>query len=77
MKLAKTAPMGGKIWTRPFVFLSLLAIQHTSTGIASTIMAIVPVLIIPFAVVLFKEKVNAKEIVGAVIAVIGTAIMFS
>lgn len=27
MKLAKTAPMGGKIWTRPFVFLSLLALM--------------------------------------------------
>ena len=59
------------------VYLSLLAVQHTSTGIASTIMSIVPVLIIPFAVVLFKENVNAKEIVGAVIAVIGTGIMFS
>ncbi|MBT8054874.1 MAG: Ni/Fe-hydrogenase cytochrome b subunit [Gammaproteobacteria bacterium] len=26
MKLAKTAPMGGNIWTRPFLFLSLLAL---------------------------------------------------
>ena len=59
------------------VYLSLLSIQHTSTGVASTIMSIVPVLIIPFVVVLFKEKVNIREILGAVIAVIGTAIMFS
>jgi len=26
MKLAATAPMGGKIWTRPFLFLALLAL---------------------------------------------------
>ncbi|MBW8017627.1 MAG: DMT family transporter [Planctomycetes bacterium] len=62
----------------PFVgvYLSLLAIQYISTGEASTIIAIVPVLIIPFSILLFKEKVNLREIVGAVIAVSGTAIMF-
>lgn len=59
------------------VYLSLLAIQHTSTGVASTIMAIVPVLIIPFSILLFKEKINLQEIFGAIIAVTGTAIMFS
>ena len=58
------------------VSLSLLAVQHTIAGVASTIMAIVPVLIIPPAVILFKEKVNAKEVIGAVIAVIGVAILF-
>jgi drug/metabolite transporter (DMT)-like permease len=58
------------------VSFSLLAIQNTETGVASTIMAIVPVLIIAPAVVIFKEKVNLKEIVGAIIAVTGTAVMF-
>lgn len=59
------------------VYLSLLAVQNTSTGVASTIMAIVPVLIIPFSILLYKEKINLREIVGAIIAVTGTAIMFS
>jgi drug/metabolite transporter (DMT)-like permease len=59
------------------VYLSLLAVQNTSTGVASTIMAIVPVLIIPFSILLFKEKINLREIIGAAIAVTGTAIMFS
>lgn len=58
------------------VSLSLLAIQHTETGIASTIMAIVPVLIIPMAIVFFKERVTFREIAGAVIAVIGVGILF-
>jgi len=58
------------------VSFSLLAIQNTQAGIAATIMAIVPVLIIPPAIILFKEKVNWKEIIGATVAVFGVAIFF-
>jgi len=58
------------------VSLSLLAIQHTKTGIASTIMAIVPVLIIAPSVYLFKEKVTKREILGAVLAVFGVGLLF-
>lgn len=58
------------------VSFSLLAIQHTQAGIAATIMAIVPVLIIPPAILLFHEKVNWKEIIGAGITVGGVAIFF-
>ena len=63
----------------PFVgvYMSLLAVKYTATGIASTIMATVPVMIIPFSVLLYKEQINFREIAGAVIAVAGTAIMFS
>ncbi|MBT3382278.1 MAG: DMT family transporter [Prolixibacteraceae bacterium] len=58
------------------VSFSLLAVQNTKTGIAATLMAIVPVLIIPPAVILFKEKLNWKEILGAVITVGGVALFF-
>lgn len=58
------------------VSLSLLAVQHTATGIASTIMAIVPVLIIPLAILIKKERTTLKEIVGAAIAVGGVSIYF-
>jgi len=58
------------------VSLSLLAVQHTSTGIASTIMAIVPVLIIAPSVYLFKEKVTKREILGAILAVCGVGLFF-
>ncbi|HAZ00579.1 MAG: hypothetical protein A2W90_04830 [Bacteroidetes bacterium GWF2_42_66] len=58
------------------VSFSLLAVQHTQAGIAATIMSIVPVLIIPPAILLFKEKVNWKEIAGAMVAVGGVAIFF-
>lgn len=58
------------------VSFSLIAVKNTSAGIASTIMAIVPILIIPPAVVFLKDKVAFKEILGALIAVTGVAILF-
>lgn len=58
------------------VTFSLLSVKHTSTGIASTIMAIVPVLIIPPAILFFKEKITPREILGAIIAIGGVALFF-
>ncbi len=58
------------------VSFSLLAVKYTTTGVASTIMAIVPVLIIPPAILLFKEKVTLKEVAGAILAVMGVVVLF-
>lgn len=58
------------------VSFSLLAIKYTSTGVASALMSIVPVLIIAPAVVVFKEKITAKELAGAIITVVGVALFF-
>ncbi len=58
------------------VSLSLLAAQHTATGIAATLMATTPVLIIAPARFLFNERIGWREIVGALIAVAGAAVIF-
>jgi len=58
------------------VSFSLIAVKYTDTGIAATLMSIRPVLIIPFAITFFKEKVTLKEIIGAAIAVTGVVIFF-
>jgi drug/metabolite transporter (DMT)-like permease len=59
------------------VSLSLFSIQHSrNTGVASTIMAIVPILIIVPSVFLFKQKITKTEIVGAFMSVIGVAMFF-
>lgn len=58
------------------VSFSLMAVQRTHAGIAQTIMSLVPVLIIPPAILLKKEKVHWREIVGAAIAVAGVALFF-
>jgi len=58
------------------VSFSLLAVQHTKTGIAATIMALVPVMIIAPAAVFFREKVTLREVFGALIAVAGSVLLF-
>ena len=58
------------------VSFSLIAIQYTNTGIAATLMSIVPILIIPPAVLIFKQKVSVKEIIGVTISVGGVALFF-
>ncbi len=58
------------------VSFSLLAVKYTSSGIAATIMSIVPVLIIPFSVMMFREKITPREILGAFVAITGVALFF-
>jgi len=58
------------------VSFSLIAIQHTQAGIASTIMAIVPILIIPPAILIYKQKVTVIEIFGAIISIGGVTLFF-
>jgi drug/metabolite transporter (DMT)-like permease len=58
------------------VSFSLIAVKYTEAGIASTIMALVPVFIILPAVVMFKQKVTLAEIAGAIVSVAGVALFF-
>ncbi len=58
------------------VSLSLLAVQHTNPGVASTLMSVTPVLLIPVAIFYKKEKVHIKETIGALIAVSGVGLVF-
>jgi drug/metabolite transporter (DMT)-like permease len=58
------------------VSFSLIAVKYTEAGIASTIMALVPVFIILPAVVQYKQKVTIPELLGAVVSVAGVALFF-
>ncbi len=58
------------------ISFSLLAVKHTQAGIASTIMAIVPVLILAPSAWIYKEKITPVEIAGAIISVAGVAFFF-
>ena len=58
------------------VSFSLLALQYTATGIASTIMSISRIIIIPISIIVFLESVTKKEIIGAIISILGVAILF-
>lgn len=64
--------------TGPFlgVSLSLMAVQYTEAGIASTLMALTPIFIIWPAYMMFKQRVTVREVVGAVISVVGVSLFF-
>jgi drug/metabolite transporter (DMT)-like permease len=83
IKAAPKDPVGMKLTVAgaiagPFlgVALSLFAMQRTFAGIVSTLIGLTPALIIPPSIIFFKQKVRALEIIGALIAVAGSAVFF-
>ena len=62
----------------PFVGVgfSLMAVQYSAAGIASTLMAMTPIIIILPAYWLFHEKITWKAVLGALISVIGVSLFF-
>jgi len=58
------------------VAFSLMAVQNAKAGVAATIMALTPVIIIAPTALIFKEKVTPHAIIGAVLAVAGVAVLF-
>ena len=58
------------------VSLSLMAVQYTSAGIASTLMALTPVLIlIPYAFI-YKQRITPREVLGVMVSMLGVALFF-
>jgi drug/metabolite transporter (DMT)-like permease len=55
---------------------SLIAIEYAKVGIASTLMATMPIIMLPISRFYFKEKLDWKAIIGAFVAVMGAAIIF-
>ncbi len=64
--------------TGPFigVWLSLIAVQLTQVGVASTLIALPPVFLLPIGAVVFKEKVGVGAIAGTVVAMVGVGLLF-
>ena len=62
----------------PFVGVgfSLMAVQYTAAGIASTLMAMTPIIILLPSRWLFHEKITWRAFFGAVISVIGVSLFF-
>ena len=58
------------------VSASLLAVQHTGIGVASTLMALPPVFMLPISYFVFKERFGWQAIAGTLVAVAGVALLF-
>ena len=62
----------------PFVGVgfSLMAVQYTAAGIASTLMAMTPIIILLPSYWLFHEKITWRAVIGAIISVVGVSLFF-
>lgn len=58
------------------VWLSQIAVQQSYVGIASTLMAMTPIVILPISKFYYKEKISYRAVIGTVIALVGVAIIF-
>ena len=83
LKTAVKDPKGMKYATLLTIFgpalgvsLSLMAVRYANAGIASTLMALTPVLIIAPDVLINKHKIKVKEILGVLVSVTGVALFF-
>jgi len=58
------------------ITLSLVSVAYTSVGVAATLMATVPILMLPLVRFVLKENVSWRALAGAMIAVAGVAVLF-
>ncbi|MDP8241390.1 MAG: DMT family transporter [Candidatus Hatepunaea meridiana] len=77
-KKALAFTMGGAFFG-PFagVWLSVIAIKYTETGIAATLTATVPIMMLPVVYFVFKERISGRTLIGTIIAVAGIALLFN
>jgi len=58
------------------VWLSLIAVRLTKTGVAATLMATVPLMMLPLVALSGQEKISRRAVLGALVAVAGVAVLF-
>ncbi len=58
------------------VWMSLVAADRAPVGVAQSLCSLAPIFILPFAVWIHKERISARAVMGAVIAVSGTFVLF-
>lgn len=57
------------------VFFSLVAIQFAEIGVASTLMSLPPIFLIPIGYYFFDEKITWRAVVGTIVALVGVGIL--
>ncbi|MER2599252.1 MAG: DMT family transporter [Caldilineales bacterium] len=70
--------IGGGALTGPYigVWLSMVAVQHGAMGIASTLLALAPVLLIPLSAWFFGERITQRSVLGTVLTLVGVGMIF-
>ena len=58
------------------VWMSLIAVQNAYVGVASTLMALTPILVLPVSKWVFKEQVSWQAVIGTLVSMAGIALIF-
>ncbi len=57
------------------VWLSLVAIEEAPLGIASTLMSLTPIFLLPITRLVFSEPISYRAVIGTIVALSGAAIL--
>ena len=68
----------GGAFAGPFigVWLSLIAVQQIPLGIATTLTSLSPIVLLFIGRLLFKERITGRAVLGTLIAITGTVLLF-
>jgi drug/metabolite transporter (DMT)-like permease len=58
------------------VTLSLYAVQNTEVGVASTLTALPPIILLPVGYFFFKERFGWQSVLGTLLAMVGVSLLF-
>jgi drug/metabolite transporter (DMT)-like permease len=58
------------------VTASLFAVQHAAIGVASTLMALPPIFLLPIGYFFFKERFGWQAVAGTLVAMLGVTLLF-
>jgi len=58
------------------IWFSLMAVQLAPVGVAATLMALPPVILIPLGYFIYRERVSRRGVIGTLVAFTGVAIIF-
>ena len=53
----------------------MVALRHSPTGVVATIIATMPVLILPLSILVYHERVSPRAVAGAIVAVAGVGLL--
>jgi len=69
--------LAGGALVGPFagIIFNMVSLQYAPVGVVSTIIATMPIIIMPFSIFLYHEKISPRAFFGAVVAIAGIAML--
>ena len=75
-KFVKVLLIGTVVGPYLGIWASLVALELTNVGIASTLMALSPIILLPIDRIFFKKAISRRSVIGTLVAMLGVALLF-